>query len=139
MFFTTAQALLFAPGVSPRAVRLGMRELRACRPQTLATDVALSRAMNFTEVAKALRVPTLVLCGRRDRITAPTLSADLHASITRSRLGIVEGAGHMVLIEAPDVVNRQIDAISDAVIAARRVRSLPPPVNRRARSQQWCG
>jgi pimeloyl-ACP methyl ester carboxylesterase len=138
MFFSTAQALLFAPGASARAVNLGMRELRACRPETLARDVAMSRAMDFTEVAKALRVPTLVLCGSRDQVTPPVLAADLHASITGSRLSIVEGAGHMVLVEAPDVVNREIDAFADAVAAAQRVRWVESQVNRRARPRRWC-
>src|SRR5687767_8966402 len=79
MFFTTAQALLFAASAPPEAVRLGMHELRACRAETLATDMAMSRSMDFTAVAGTLRVPALVLCGSRDQITPPILSTQLHA------------------------------------------------------------
>jgi pimeloyl-ACP methyl ester carboxylesterase len=130
LFFMTAQGLLFASSASGRVVGLGMQELRACRPETLARDVAMSRSMNLTAVAKALRVPALVLCGSRDQITPPALSTELHALLAGSRLRIVPGAGHMVLMEAPDVVNREIQTFVDAVARPRRV----PHVERR-----WCG
>jgi pimeloyl-ACP methyl ester carboxylesterase len=121
LFFATAQGLLFASSASGRAVGLGMQELRACRPETLARDVAMSRGMDLTGVAKALQVPVLVLCGSRDQITPPALSTELHTLIADSRLRIVEGAGHMVLMEAPDVVNREIQAFADAVARPRRL------------------
>ena len=121
MFFATAQGLLFASSASGRAVGLGMQELRACRPETLARDVAMSRGMDLTAVAKALRVPALVLCGSRDQITPPILSTELHTLIAGSRLRIVEGAGHMVLMEAPDVVNREIETFADAIARPRRL------------------
>jgi len=66
--------VLFAAGASRAAVALGMQELRACRPQTLAADVAIARSMDVTQAAGALRVPTLILCGSRDRVTPPALA-----------------------------------------------------------------
>ena len=130
MFFTTAQALLFAASASRRTIAIGMHELRACRPATLARDVALSRSMDFTEVATALRVPTLVVCGSRDQITPSILAAALQTLIPGSRLSIVEGAGHKVLLEAPDVVNREIHAFADAVAAGKTQAAASP--------RQWC-
>jgi len=116
LFFVTAKNLLFAAGASPAAVALGMQELHACRPHTLAADVAIARSMDLTQVAGALRVPTLILCGSRDRITPADLSRHLHASITGSALQIVEGAGHMLLIEASAVVNCAIAAFAAALM-----------------------
>jgi pimeloyl-ACP methyl ester carboxylesterase len=115
LFFVTAKNVLFAAGASPAAVALGMRELRACRPQALAGDVAIARAMDLTEVAGTLRVPTLILCGSRDRVTPPALSRELHRLIAGSRLEIVEGGGHMLLIEASGAVNRAIAGFADAI------------------------
>jgi pimeloyl-ACP methyl ester carboxylesterase len=116
LFFVTAKNLLFAAGASPAAVALGMQELHACRPHTLAADVAIARSVDLTHVAGALRVPTLILCGSRDRITPADLSRHLHASITGSALQIVEGAGHMLLIEASAVVNCAIAAFAAALM-----------------------
>jgi pimeloyl-ACP methyl ester carboxylesterase len=115
LFFVTAKNMLFAAGASPAAVALGMQELRACRPRTLAADVAIARAMDLTAVAAGLRVPTLILCGSRDRVTPPILSRHLHTTIAGSRLEIVDGAGHMLLIEAPGIVSRAIAAFATSV------------------------
>jgi hypothetical protein len=115
LFFVTAKNILFAAGASPAAVALGMQELRACRPRTLAADVAIARGMDLTPAAADVRVPTLILCGSRDRVTPPALSRHLHATIAGSRLEIVDGAGHMLLIEAPGVVSRAIAAFATSV------------------------
>src|SRR5213593_124997 len=115
LFFVPAKNVLFAAGASPAAVALGMQELRACRPRTLAADVAISRSMDVTEAAAALRVPALILCGSRDRVTPPALSRHLHATIAGSRLDLVDGAGHMLLIEASGVVNRAIAAFAASI------------------------
>jgi pimeloyl-ACP methyl ester carboxylesterase len=135
MFLPMAQALLFASSASRHAIGVGMHELRACRPETLASDVAMSRSMDFTAVAKSLRVPALVLCGSRDQITPPMLSTDLHALIPGSRLRIVEGAGHMLIIEAPDAVNREITAFLAAISSAGRVTPVAPAAKR---ARGWC-
>ena len=139
LFFMTAQGLLFSASASGRAVSLGMQELRACRPETIASDVAMSRSMDLTAMAKALRVPALVLCGSRDQIAPPAASIELNTLIAGSRLRIVQGAGHMVLIEAPDVVNREIQAFADAVASLRRLpaveRGLAPAWPRRILSR----
>src|SRR5262245_11800323 len=52
------------------------------------------------------------LCGSRDRITPPAWSRDLHTTIAGSDLQIVDEAGHMLLIEAPEVVNSAIAAFA---------------------------
>jgi pimeloyl-ACP methyl ester carboxylesterase len=131
LFFMTAQAFLFAPSASAGAVGFGMQELRACRPETLASDIAISRSMDLTARARALRVPTLVLCGSRDQITPPALSRELHGLIAGSRLSVIEGAGHMVLMEAPGLVNGEIQSFADGIALPLRV---PARVPHRPRS-----
>ncbi len=108
LFFSMAKKILFAPGARGRAVHLGMEEIRACRPETILKDVAVAKCMDLEEVARGLRVPTLILCGSRDKLTPPALSERLNDLIPDSRLLILEGAGHMLPLEAPERVNRQI-------------------------------
>src|SRR3989442_10808653 len=52
LFFAMAKKLLFAPG---DAVAVGMRELRACRPETILKDVHAARAMDLTGPATRLQ------------------------------------------------------------------------------------
>jgi pimeloyl-ACP methyl ester carboxylesterase len=124
LFFSTAKKILFSPSASREAILLGMEELRACRPETILKDMAAAQAMDLHEVAQELRVPTLILCGDRDKLTPPALSTGLSDLITGSRLLIVEAAGHMLPLEAPGRVNQEILDFVNSV-APREVRLLP--------------
>lgn len=120
IFFAMAQKLLFGPGAPLRAVSLGMHELHCCRPETILTDVRAARAMDLTQQAARLTVPTLILCGSRDTLTPPTLSEQLHRLIPKSRLSILDGAGHMLLLEAPDLVNQAMESFVRSLMADGR-------------------
>ena len=59
--------------------------------------------------ARAIRVPTLVLCGAEDRITPPALSEQLAALIPGARLELVHAAGHLANAEQPAAFNAAIE------------------------------
>jgi pimeloyl-ACP methyl ester carboxylesterase len=122
LFFSMAKKVLFAPDAPADAVAIAMRELSACRPESLVADVLAARAMDLTDQAAALDVPTLVLAGSRDRLTPPALAERLSALIRRSRLRIVDGAGHMLPQEAAERVNGEIAAFVESLAA-------PPPAS----------
>ncbi|HEY6814369.1 MAG TPA: alpha/beta hydrolase [Croceibacterium sp.] len=54
--------------------------------------------------------PTLVMTGELDSWSGPAQHAAIAARIADSTLVIVEGAGHMLPLEAPDAVNQAIAA-----------------------------
>jgi len=108
LFFAMARKLLFAPGASGNAIAVGMRELRACRPETILKDVHAARAMDLTGPATRLAVPTLILVGSQDRLTTPALAQHLSELIRGALLRIHEDAGHMLLLEVPAWVNAEV-------------------------------
>jgi pimeloyl-ACP methyl ester carboxylesterase len=112
VFVAMAKKILFAPGAPPEAVRVGIEEIRTCRPETILKDTAVGRAMDLEELARGLSVPTLILCGGQDRLTPPALSERLRDLIPHSRLHLVAAAGHMLPLEAPQQVT---DAILEFV------------------------
>jgi len=138
LFFSMAKKVLFAPGATAEAIEIAMRDLRACRPETLMADVRAARSMDLTAQAASLEVPTLVLAGARDRLTTPALAERLHALIRRSRLAIVEDVGHMLPMEAPERVNREIAAfvgsLADAQPASPAVAAGRPSLAGRVRA-----
>ena len=60
--------------------------------------------------AKAIRVPTLVLCGAEDRITPPALSRALTNLIPGAQYEEIEGAGHISNLERRDAFNMFVGA-----------------------------
>jgi len=139
LFFSMARRALFAPDAVPGAIATAMRDLRACRPETLAADVRAARAMDLTEPAAALDVPALVLTGERDRLTTPALAERLSALIRRSRLSIVDGVGHMLPLEAPERINREIaafvESLAEPPLASPALAERPPSLARRV--HEW--
>jgi pimeloyl-ACP methyl ester carboxylesterase len=63
------------------------------------------------------RVPVTVVTGDKDRLIPPRLGAELAEGIPGARIAMVEGAGHAVMLERPDVVN---DAIIGVLAEAQQ-------------------
>lgn len=61
------------------------------------------------------RVPTLVMCGTKDKLTSVGHSRKLHSVIDGSRLVELPGGGHMPILEFHDRVNHELEQLfSDA-------------------------
>ena len=75
-----------------------------------ATFVRQSRALIDRADSRALlcgiRCPTLIACGREDRVTPPALSEEMAAAIPNARLELIDNAAHMLPMEAPDTLTR---------------------------------
>ena len=56
--------------------------------------------------ARAIAVPTLVLCGAEDKVTPPALSHELVELIAGARYEQIENAGHLSNLERPARFNR---------------------------------
>ena len=77
--------------------------LRRGDPAVLSTDLAACAAYAAgAEHAAAVACPTLVVIGALDRMTPPRAGRELAALIPGARVAVVEGAGHMMMLEAPD-------------------------------------
>jgi proline iminopeptidase len=57
---------------------------------------------DFTPDLGRVSKPTLVVVGAEDRATTPRAARVLHEGIPRSELAVLDGAGHMSMIEAQD-------------------------------------
>ena len=55
-----------------------------------------------------ISTPCLIICGEDDKLTPPDKSQNLHKSIRNSTLKIIPHAGHMVMIEKHEEVNRLV-------------------------------
>jgi non-heme chloroperoxidase len=72
-----------------------------------ADRLALLRAMSAMDLSAGLAgvtVPTTVVIGRRDLLTPPSLGRAVARSIPDARLVEVPGGGHMLPLEAPDLL-----------------------------------
>jgi len=57
-------------------------------------------------VLPTINVPTLVLCGREDRLCPVSVHKELAAAIPGARLVVIPGAGHLSTIDQPELVSQ---------------------------------
>ncbi len=71
-------------------------------------------AHNQTASIPALSgLPVLIICGSADRVTPPARSRAIADSLPGAEFVIVPGAGHMAMMESPDVVNDALRILLD--------------------------
>jgi pimeloyl-ACP methyl ester carboxylesterase len=76
------------------------------------------------------RTPTLIMCGTVDLVTPPHHSAAIAAAVSAAEFVDVPGAGHMLMLDRPDVVNDRLDALLERV--RRELAPRPPTPAARA-------
>jgi pimeloyl-ACP methyl ester carboxylesterase len=86
--------------------------LTARQEVTLADYRAVER-FDAGPLLSSLRAPALVLAGEDDRMTPPTLSAELASRLASARLVVVPEAGHMLMQEQPA---RFFEELSDFLV-----------------------
>jgi pimeloyl-ACP methyl ester carboxylesterase len=79
------------------------RVLEKCRPGVLFNDLSACNAYQNALVAAAkVTVPTTLVLGERDMMTPARAGKALAAALPNSRMVVLPGAGHMMMVERPD-------------------------------------
>ncbi|MBV9292343.1 MAG: alpha/beta hydrolase [Frankiales bacterium] len=64
-------------------------------------------------------LPTIIVCGDRDRLTPPHNSQEMADALPDAELVMVRGAGHMVMLEQPNTVNEALRRLIGRVASGR--------------------
>jgi pimeloyl-ACP methyl ester carboxylesterase len=81
------------------------------RPGSMAAALAVVRGQRFAEMEiwyPTIRVPTLIIWGREDRISQPIYGERLARELPRARLISFPQCGHFPMLELPDATNREV-------------------------------
>jgi non-heme chloroperoxidase len=81
-------------------------------PQVRAGFFAAMSTMNLLEGIATIGIPTTVMIGSLDRLTAPARSDQMVAAIPGARLVTLPGRGHMLPLEDADAVADEIERAS---------------------------
>ncbi|MBI3998032.1 MAG: alpha/beta hydrolase [Armatimonadetes bacterium] len=98
----------FGSAADPRLKAKSLALLQATPADVLLADLEAAARFDASDRLQRVNVPTLIVCGAEDRLTPPSCSRFLHERIAGSELVIVQGAGHMVMLERPRIVNAAI-------------------------------
>lgn len=86
------------------------------KPATIiATLRALAGRIERCSTLEILDIPTLVICGKEDKITPVVQSEFLKNNIPGSTLALIAAAGHMSNLEQPDIFNSHLARFLDTL------------------------
>jgi pimeloyl-ACP methyl ester carboxylesterase len=85
-------------------LNLASRCMLGTRQSVFYGDLLACEAFDVQNRIGEIRNPTLVICGEQDKMTPVRGSQHLVNQIPNARLELVAGAGHMVMLERPEVV-----------------------------------
>lgn len=100
----------YGPAADPRLKELGAQRMLETRPGVLHGDFLACNEFDVMDRLDKIGVPALILCGTEDRLTPLKYSEYLRDHLPKARLQIVQGAGHMVMLERPAEVAAALEA-----------------------------
>jgi pimeloyl-ACP methyl ester carboxylesterase len=104
----------WGPSADPELVGAGRRVMLETGPETLLKDFLACDRFDIRDRVQEIAVPAAVLTGSEDLMTPARFGKWLADRIPDARFHLVEGAGHMLMLEQPREVARVIrDFVSE--------------------------
>lgn len=122
--FESAVALIntncFSQSAPQNLVQLSEQHMLKMRPPVLLGDFLACNEFNVVEQLETIKHRTLIMCGTEDKMTPPKFSESLHVGISKSTLHLLDGAGHMVMLEKPNEVADLLKQFLDVIPTRKR-------------------
>jgi len=104
----------WSPGAPPALTELGRQALLETSPDVLAGDFIACDRFDVMKRLGEIKAPTLVIAGSADQLTPVKYARFLVEHIPDARLAVIEGAGHMMMLERPaEVANAVREFLSE--------------------------
>jgi len=95
----------FSKRATPEVLREGEGEWAKTSPKVRYYDMLACDQFDIMEELGKIKCPSLIVCGREDRLTPIKYSEFLNSKIAGSRMEIVEGVAHMPMLENPKALS----------------------------------
>ncbi|MEA1977019.1 MAG: alpha/beta hydrolase [Chloroflexota bacterium] len=99
----------FSDQAPEKLVSLAKMRMLETRPGIIHGDFVACNQFDICDELPEIRVPTLIISGEQDRLTPLKYAHHLDTEIPESTLVLIEGAGHMVMLERPLEVSGAVE------------------------------
>jgi len=79
-------------------------------------DLSACAKLDLSGKINKINLSTLVICGAQDKMTPVDLSRQIALAIGEAQLCLIEGAGHMVMLEKPAEFNESVSKFAASII-----------------------
>ena len=84
-------------------------EIAKTNPEVTFVDFKICDNFDVMDKVASINVPCLIVCGNEDKLTPIKYSQYFKDKIKDSKLVVIKDAGHMVMLEKPNEVNKAIE------------------------------
>jgi pimeloyl-ACP methyl ester carboxylesterase len=107
--------LAFGPRTDARTKELATQRMADVHYPVLYGDFLACDLFDETRNLSQVKAPTLIICGSDDRMTPTRYSDAMHKRIKKSLFHVIDGAGHMVMLEQPLIVANILDLFLNSI------------------------
>ena len=94
----------FSTHTGARIKELALSRMMEVPAHVMHADFQACDRFDMMDILSEIMVPTLVICGLQDQLTPAKFSRYLADQLPNATLELVEGAGHMVMLEKPEAL-----------------------------------
>lgn len=98
----------FSGSPPPELFAKAKEQMQRNGQRALLRDLLTCDSFDVLGELEKIGMPALIVCGREDRLTPMKYAEYLRDHIPNATLQIIEGAGHMVMLERPEELNRTV-------------------------------
>lgn len=99
----------------PRLLEALKKSVSKARMDVFRGDLAACNKLDLTADIGKIKAQTLVFCGMEDKMTPADFSRRIAACINGAKLCLLEGAGHMVMLEKPAEFNMALSKFASSI------------------------
>src|SRR5512140_2077141 len=107
----------WGPLTSPEIKQLGKQQLLKIRPEILLDDYRACDAFDVRDRLHEITAPVLIIAGEADQMALLKHATFLAEHLPHARLVSISQAGHMVMLEAAEVVTRAVEEFVGALVS----------------------
>lgn len=106
---------LYCPDAPRELLQKGREEVASIAASIYHADLSACDKFDVTAELASINRPVMMICGSEDRLTPVKYSHYLAEKLPSGKVAVIDGAGHMVMIEKPEAVNQAIETFIAAL------------------------
>jgi pimeloyl-ACP methyl ester carboxylesterase len=95
------------PGTDKKLLEKVQEQMLEVRSSVVYGDYLACNNFDLTDSLNKIKAPTLLIAGEQDKMTPLDLQQQLENGIKQAELTVIPEAGHMVMLEKPDLVAKE--------------------------------
>ncbi|HSW36266.1 MAG TPA: alpha/beta hydrolase [Candidatus Limnocylindrales bacterium] len=99
---------LYGTNAPASLIEKGRQQVASTSASIFLADLTACNQFDIMDRLPCIHQPVLLICGSEDRLTPLKYTHTLNERLPRSEVVEITGAGHMVMLEAPEAVNQAI-------------------------------